>query len=249
MRIKRLFNIILVKIKIIFRNNYASHKYGYIPFEAGVYSEDNLRYLKKRKIIKMINKLYIKILIVFFILTLIFSFFSILSILTLKFKKNNVIIIKQYELLTKNNISKVLASSIYPKMISKTYEPDNISDGILETAWIENNPDYGIGEFVEVFFEVPGLLNKLSIFNGYNEITDSGINRYRDNSRTKTFQIELYNQGGIVQTITWRLIDSRERQELNFIEPVVVDKIKFIIKEVYTGTLFKDTAISEILIN
>lgn len=119
------------------------------------------------------------------------------------------------------------------------YSPKNLSDQNVKTAWIEGSDGYGIGE--ELIIKNQDLYFRgFLIVNGYCKNKEL----WEKNSRVKT--LGIYKDGEPIYEIN--LKDSMEIQEVIFAVNKLNknDKLRIKILEVYAGTQYKDTAISEL---
>jgi len=145
-------------------------------------------------------------------------------------------------------VKSITSSSELEENNGISYSAKNAHDFDKNSAWIEGKSDYGIGEFIEYEFDFSediaynGNLgiNKLIIANGYKKNKQT----WKNNSRVK--QLELFLNNELFCVIN--LIDSFEIQTVD-IEVIKFPvnkstKLKFVIKDVYYGDKFKDTAIS-----
>jgi hypothetical protein len=145
---------------------------------------------------------------------------------------------------------------------SINYTIKNISDNNLNTAWIEGKSDCGVGEkfgftfnfsnnsFYGDAYQFYGIIN---IFNGYCKNTKS----WEQNSRIKKLKVYYNNQPicyiEIKDTWIFQSIDiskffknNRDKKFLDASYEITNgDKLTFEIIDVYPGSKFKDTAISE----
>ena len=119
------------------------------------------------------------------------------------------------------------------------YSPKNLSDQNVKTAWVEGSDGYGIGEELiirnqDLYFR--GLL----VVNGYSK----NMQLWEQNSRVKT--LGVYKNGRPIYVIN--LKDSVEIQEVIFAVNKLNknDELRIRILEVYEGTQYRDTAISEL---
>ena len=141
------------------------------------------------------------------------------------------------------------------------YEIKNIYDLDLRTAWIEGKNDYGKGENFsfkfnyknpnDIFGNPYNFYGIIEIFNGYckNEIT------WKENSRVKRLKVYFNDKPlcfiELKDTWQYQRIDLRKFfKHPNWfpngkISVVDGDVIKFEIVEIFKGTKYKDTAISE----
>lgn len=153
------------------------------------------------------------------------------------------------------------ASSTLKPEGKNDYKIDNINDLDLTTAWIEGNPGYGIGESFTIEFNWKkdyegfgkpyNFYGVIEIFNGYCKSEKI----WEENSRIKTLKM-YYNGKAIclihlVDTWQYQSVDLRKYfKNPNFfpngkMKAKDEDKLKFEIVDVYKGTKYKDTALSE----
>jgi len=125
----------------------------------------------------------------------------------------------------------VEASSFLPPKNGNTYFPFNAHDFDLRTAWVEGVEGYGIGEYIEFYFEpLSPRVTTIEIYNGY-FISE---NAWEDYSRVKKFKLYVNNKPYAIL----KLQDSRAVQRFQ-VEPLQSrDKnkdlvLKFEIMEVY----------------
>jgi hypothetical protein len=132
------------------------------------------------------------------------------------------------------------------------YSAKNIHDLNYKTAWIEGVPGYGIGESVVYHFPPTGpRITKVIVVNGYVKSKES----WEQNSRVKKLKMYIDNKPIAILN----LADSRQEQTFQFDPIGVSDRldwkkmekmpswtIKFEILDVYKGTKYDDTAITEI---
>jgi hypothetical protein len=147
-------------------------------------------------------------------------------------------------------VSKLYASS---ELIDKNnrYAVKNIIDERPETAWVEGRKDSGINEYINIHFNTrvevepnnyeEGLLKikKIGIINGYAK--NNTI--FKQNNRVKKIRLK----GGSHDQI-YTLKDTMDMQYIEFDEPILTSMIKITIFEVYKGSKYDDTCISEILV-
>lgn len=149
------------------------------------------------------------------------------------------------------------ASSELKSSRSNNYSVNNLSDDDIRTAWVEGVKGYGIGEYIA--FEFPytaARANQCIIINGYAKDETT----WKNNSRVKSFNV--YEDDKLIATIN--LKDTRAIQEFNLPHPIphrpdnynrILSEtsnqpavmLKFVIREVYKGNKYDDTAISEFI--
>lgn len=131
---------------------------------------------------------------------------------------------------------------------TKTHFIDIGRDFNKNTAWVEGNTDFGIGEFIEYCFDFSEMeeykgdlgINRIILANGYkkNKLT------WKNNSRVKQLKVYLNDRPYAILN----LLDSFEIQTIEMGEikfPANKETIlKFEITQVYEGKKYKDTAIS-----
>ena len=142
----------------------------------------------------------------------------------------------------------------YPKTISATssldgsdiinYQPENLHDFDLQTAWVEGMDEHGVGEEITIEFELPPnlKLTHVEIYNGYLKSEET----WKNNSRVK--MLSFYANDDFVGFM--ELADSQLMQRFDIGEVGSDDSgnllLTFHILEVYEGDKYMDTAISEI---
>lgn len=144
------------------------------------------------------------------------------------------------------------ASSFLRPGKTANYIPKNIHDLNLETAWVEGVPGHGIGEYVLYNFPPQNpRITQIIVVNGYvkNDKT------WKENSRVK--KLKLYIDGKPKAIL---LLEDVKNEQYFTVDPIgyaerdnydeLLKKpwysIKFEILEVYPGSKYQDTAITEI---
>lgn len=146
-------------------------------------------------------------------------------------------------------IGELKASSELKPQGKFTYEAKNMHDLNYASAWVEGAPGDGIGEWVE--YTLPAnnpRITTLNIANGYVRTKKA----WTENSRVKVLDVEvngvphakvhLKDYYGL-QSVDIPTIGYEDRENFEGKEPI---RIRFIIREVYPGTKYQDTAISDI---
>lgn len=139
---------------------------------------------------------------------------------------------------------KISATSILDSNKLTNYEPNNLHDFDLQTAWVENKKGYGIGEIISLEFDMDtGLkITEIIIFNGYSK----NLKSWNDNSRVKAFKLKINNE--IIGRLN--LVDTYEEQifKIGTHSPNSNNKLKIDLEilEVFKGEKYEDVAISEI---
>jgi hypothetical protein len=131
----------------------------------------------------------------------------------------------------------VEASSVLPSENGITYEPGNLLDGLLETAWQEGADGGGEGEWVQFDFGREITLSAVEIANGYQK--DSA--RFSGNPRVETLRVE-YSDGTTQQV---RLYDDTGFQEIALTQRPT-EWLRLTILSVYPGDQWDDAGFSEV---
>ena len=141
------------------------------------------------------------------------------------------------------HVDNIVASSTLNSQGSKNYKATNLFDCDPETAWVEGVKGHGIGQWIQVkkassYLEGSWVsIGTISILNGYAKSDKA----WRENGRVK--RLKVYCNGKPKYIL--ELQNSRSLQSFN----VDISKgatIKFEILDVYPGTKYQDTVISEI---
>ena len=143
----------------------------------------------------------------------------------------------------------VKASSTLKSYKDVNYNANNVHDYKTHTAWIEGKYDYGVEEYLEFKFDFSTLkttkyyINTIIVNNGYSKTKEL----WKANSRVKELEISLNDQFHTSVTLE----DVQKMQVLKIpkiqFEAQKIYKIKCKILDVYMGTKYKDTAISELV--
>lgn len=141
-------------------------------------------------------------------------------------------------------VDTIVASQCHYPESGKTYEAENAHDFNHETAWVTKGN--GCGESITFTFpEGCPRVNSVAIVNGY-----AANNRlWKANSRVKT--LSVYYNDKLYCTLNLQDKRALQRFDLDILgyppntkysKPW---KLKFVIKEIYRGNKYEDTAISE----
>lgn len=147
------------------------------------------------------------------------------------------------------NMGEQKASSMLKQQGKQDYKASNIHDLDFSTTWVEGAEGYGIGEWVE--YTLPAKnprITELLIANGY--VRTKKL--WEENSRVKVLDVEVNGKPFArihladvyaLQSVKVPHIGYSDREHLEGKAPI---RIRFIIREVYPGEKYQDTAISEI---
>lgn len=134
------------------------------------------------------------------------------------------------------------------------YLPENVLDGRPETAWVEGKKDSGIGEYIDLYMSPTSrgegdgclLVEKIGIINGYGANSDL----FMKNNRVKKIKLSYsYYMGEELKEgkdMFFDLKDSIEMQYIVFPKPLYMTQCRLTILDVYKGSKYNDTCISEI---
>ena len=149
------------------------------------------------------------------------------------------------------SVKSIKASSELKENNGINYSPKNAHDFDKNTAWVEGKTDFGIGEFIEYYFDFSEMkeyngglgINRILLANGYKKNKQI----WENNSRIKQLKVYLNDKPYAILN----LLDSFEIQTIDIGEikfPANKEtKLKFEITQVYEGIKYKDTAISRLM--
>jgi hypothetical protein len=144
---------------------------------------------------------------------------------------------------SKKLVSDVTASStLQPEWYEgrqRKYDPPNIKDDSEATAWVAAGRDDDIGQWVKLTFSEKVVVSSISIVGAYG----ADENRFQWNNRLKKVQLCFPDSS---HNKVFTLADSRDCQKLTLDRPVTTLWLRIVILEVYPGTKYRDTPISEI---
>lgn len=147
-------------------------------------------------------------------------------------------------------VSDFKASSVLKASKGISYAAKNAHDFDISTAWVEGQVDYGVGETLEYILDMNSFqgphelgITRIILANGYKK----SRKQWEENSRVRRMKMYVDDQPyGILE-----LLDSFEFQTIDIGKIMLPQEkimtIRFEIVAVYSGTKFKDTAISELL--
>lgn len=130
-------------------------------------------------------------------------------------------------------------SSVLPPQGRNAHGPSNATDDDSQTAWVEAASGQGIGEFITFIFNQPQQLTTVSIRNGHAKSNRT----YTRNSRVRRLRISASNG----KRIGLVLKDIAEWQVNDVLADLgKVSWIKLEIEQVYPGSQYQDTALTEV---
>ena len=128
------------------------------------------------------------------------------------------------------------ASSYLPQEGTNVYSPDMLQDRRLDTAWNENAPGVGIGEWVRFYTDYGQMLiTSIRIRNGYQK-SDAV---YEWNGKPTQIKVE-FEDGTTITQYAW--FDTCIRLD----KPIWSDFVKITILDAETGAAYDDVCMSEV---
>jgi len=118
------------------------------------------------------------------------------------------------------------------------YDPSMLFDGDNTTAWVEADPEAGIGQSITLYFGAERQLSGFDILNGY----DKDEKTWENNARIRGATLELSDG----KSFEIELPDLRDNNRFEFSKPVKTESLTITIDSVYDGKKYADTAISEL---
>jgi len=131
-------------------------------------------------------------------------------------------------------------SSVLDPQFGNRYGPGNLVDVNPATAWVEGVKGDGVGEAFVIRFKAPATVSRLHLMNGYNKNRDIFIK----NNRVRSFVVTT--SGG--QSFDVSMSDESGWQTIELPSPVEATWIALEIGDVFRGSKYRDTAISELRI-
>ena len=132
-------------------------------------------------------------------------------------------------------------SSVLAPQFGNSYGPNNLYDGNPATAWVHGSRGTGVGATILITFGKRRTVTGLSLINGYAKNADI----FSKNSRVR--RLELTFSNGETRSVS--LPDNRQRHSIRLPSSVETDWVQLSIAEVYPGSKYADTAISELQID
>lgn len=134
---------------------------------------------------------------------------------------------------------KVNASSSLLRDHKIDHTPNLVIDNKVNTAWVEGAKGNGVGEWIQLSSDKVATLSGIEIVAGYAKSS----NLFKQNNRIKKIEISFSNGTSVVKTLKDNIMGF---QKINFSTPVTSKIVKIKILDVYKGSKYNDTCISEI---
>jgi len=132
-------------------------------------------------------------------------------------------------------------SSALASAHGSSYGAQNLLDGNDNTAWVEGSGGQGAGDFVVIEFDAPRSVRGVVIQNGYAKNADI----FGKNSRVKDVELNFSTGASLQATLT----DQTGEQRVNLNRPVKAKWVQLIIRSVYPGWKYSDTALNELRVD
>jgi uncharacterized protein (DUF1330 family) len=133
-----------------------------------------------------------------------------------------------------------VSSALAPAQ-GNNYGARNLIDGRDDTAWVEGSGGQGEGDFVVIEFDTPRTVRGLTLHNGYAKNADI----FGKNSRVKDVELRFSTGDSIDATLT----DKMGEQRVSLSRPVKAKWVQLIIRSVYPGWKYSDTALNELRVD
>ena len=171
-----------------------------------------------------------------------------------------------YDVSVKNYVSEVISSrlgkekmkSVKASFETADYPFNHLFDGDTSTAWVAGKSNSGVGEWIEIELSLnASIFAAIVLINGYTKSEKT----YYTNNRIKKIGVELHhNEGDYVYNDVVELEDLPYQViDINTFAPMSsvifssdgypnVKKIRLTILDIYKGTTYDDTCLSELFI-
>lgn len=148
------------------------------------------------------------------------------------------------------NVTGFKVSSSLAPVGKISFSANKAHDFDITTAWVEGKPDNGIGEYLEYAIDMTADnaskklgITQIILANGYKKSKET----WQENARVKKLKMFVNDKPyGFLE-----LLDAFEFQVIDIgkimLPPRKITTIRFEIVEVYPGSKYQDTAISELL--
>ena len=163
------------------------------------------------------------------------------------------------------NLGKLTLKTLSSSSLGQSYRSSNICDGKVETAWVEGVKGNGIGEWIKIKLDAikdspsstPFSIIEVGIIPGYGKSSET----WSENNRVKTATLVVYSPPpSYPKEYQWMVFRLNFQDKNNVQYFKLPDRKKAInldpmtkevwlrIDEVYKGTKYDDTCISEVIL-
>lgn len=140
-----------------------------------------------------------------------------------------------------SDLVKATSSTVLASKVPGAYAAANVLDGSHDTAWVEGKKGSSAGEWIRLDFAKALTLAFVDVTGGYAKNDDT----LKQNNRLKRARLTLSDGSVIERSFVPQLTDQTFRIE----PPRPLTWVMLEVLEVYPGTKFDDTAISEIILS
>lgn len=135
-------------------------------------------------------------------------------------------------------VASVTASSEYPAEGGVSYTARQVVDGKAGTSWVEGEQGSGLGSWVQLDLGGDKSVQRIKIWHGMWYSYDY----FTRGNRPKEVEIKFSDDS----TETFPLTDEMVVQDIKLPSPKTTSSIRIRVKQIYNGTTWLDTAISEV---
>lgn len=136
------------------------------------------------------------------------------------------------------DVASVEASSTYPDEGGISYQPGQVQDGKVSTAWVEGEEGSGLGEWIELDLGGEHRVHKLKVWGGM------WFSREYWHRSNRPRRLKATFSDGSTETL--EIADEMAPHEHILSSPKATTSVRLEIEDVYAGNTWLDTPISEV---
>ena len=111
-------------------------------------------------------------------------------------------------------------------------------DGNIQSCWSEGAPEWGVGEFITIYFDGTYKVRGMNIWTGHQK----SLELFRQNGRPVAVRV-IGSDGSNEQ---YYLEDRFGMQKVTFRNPINVQNVRITVEGISPGSKYKDTCIAEV---
>ena len=111
-------------------------------------------------------------------------------------------------------------------------------DGNIQSCWSEGAPEWGVGEFITIYFDGTYKVSGMNIWTGHQK----SLELFRQNGRPVAVRV-IGSDGSNEQ---YYLEDRFGMQKVTFRNPINVQNVRITVEGISPGSKYKDTCIAEV---
>ena len=111
-------------------------------------------------------------------------------------------------------------------------------DGNIQSCWSEGAPEWGLGEFITIYFDGTYKVSGMNIWTGHQK----SLELFRQNGRPVAVRV-IGSDGSNEQ---YYLEDRFGMQKVTFRNPINVQNVRITVEGISPGSKYKDTCIAEV---